>query len=201
MAFNSLSRDHTPTGTSFTSPCGLSTPSLGITGRGAVLCRREGRLQAFNSLSRDHPSPRRRPWAPSLLSTPSLGITSNRRASHISRATFNSLSRDHTQGRGRTPFGFRADFQLPLSGSHDLVDAVAYAVKELLSTPSLGITFLGVPGLNGRTISATFNSLSRDHSYERVDAGHDVVCYAPFNSLSRDHLPSVSVVSGSDTGS
>ena len=192
MAFNSLSRDHTPTGTSFTSPCGLSTPSLGITGRGAVLCRREGRLQAFNSLSRDHPSPRRRPWAPSLLSTPSLGITSHvveklERYALLERLSTPSLGiTDRLCQSAESVQDHGAGFQLPLSGS-------------------LGIEIK--PG-RGRQLT-TFNSLSRDHcmssSWVRK---YEFCCFQlplsgsrdhqalkrsnqtaqhPFNSLSRDH--------------
>jgi hypothetical protein len=76
------------------------------------------------------------------LSTPSLGITSGRYfLVRPDGDTFNSLSRDH-EPELDLPTLLRAEgFQLPLSGSHHMVNSIAHIAA----------------------LAPTFNSLSRDH--------------------------------------
>ena len=100
----------------------LSTPSLGITLDLPVHFPLTFLRRTFNSLSRDHLAAPASFWSClSWLSTPSLGITRVDQLKFLEkRKAFNSLSRDH---RARDV------------GGDPRLDAV-------LSTPSLGITFL-----------------------------------------------------------
>jgi hypothetical protein len=80
----------------------------------------------FNSLSRDHQKFKRfiLRWELTVLSTPSLGITGLHNRSGAS--------------------DLAVSFQLPLSGSHHGEKYIEFdddIPPELLSTPSLGITF------------------------------------------------------------
>jgi len=145
-AFNSLSRDHSGAAKlSCRRAFGLSTPSLGITRKGAMNASVNA-APAFNSLSRDHKIVRAYVaqlenvlstpslgitigdfWRITLrisvsLSTPSLGITWTTKYQQLVETlkSFNSLSRDH----GITGINKSAahpvslcTFQLPLSGS------------------------------------------------------------------------------------
>ena len=77
-------------------------------------------MAAFNSLSRDHDT-----WA--------------RRVVQAAEA-FNSLSRDHSRSTADISLQQTMTFQLPLSGSHEVVDEEKLKMAE-----------------------ETFNSLSRDH--------------------------------------
>ena len=59
------------------------------------------------------------------------------------KCSFNSLSRDHKTGIGNViEEHLREFFQLPLSGSPEYYDPeLRDVVLEVLSTPSLGITY------------------------------------------------------------
>ena len=97
---------------------------------------------------------------------------------------FNSLSRDHFS-RGSTEIPGKAkSFQLPLSGSPSVNPGV---VKSLttgeLSTPSLGITFEGMPFLFSTTPLDFQLPLSGSLLFDDVEEGPGTA----FNSLSRDH--------------
>ena len=119
---------------------------------------------AFNSLSRDHCSHSQRRQAPAPdFQLPLSGSLKNREvATWETRKAFNSLSRDHSGWTyGDTTLGV-GDFQLPLSGSRDVLTLVQAALKVDLSTPSLGITEER-RGRRGGGGSGSFNSLSRDH--------------------------------------
>ena len=98
------------------------------------------------------------------LSTPSLGITD-------------------FIGFSKYEFAIM-DFQLPLSGSLKFQKVGQTDRYYVLSTPSLGITLIGVPVAPPGSV-VTFNSLSRDHFREISLVA--VPGIPAFNSLSRDH--------------
>ena len=100
----------------------------------------------------------------SRLSTPSLGIT-------LSALIFAS-------GMGS------ADFQLPLSGSHQPLRVDRHRVPDF-QLPLSG-SRKGNHGRGGLGQEHAFNSLSRDHL---SDEGQGLCTHLqrPFNSLSRDH--------------
>ena len=128
----------------------LSTPSLGITT--STSCTPAG-SRAFNSLSRDHAvTPGPNLATPSSLSTPSLGITIVLE-SHWTVVKYRSLStpslgitREVNRQACRDSEEALSHFQLPLSGS-----------------------LTGRDGMEqeSSTIKRTFNSLSRDHKFEK----------------------------------
>jgi hypothetical protein len=129
----------------------------------------------FNSLSRDHGitigAARLHKRCP-CLSTPSLGITY----------------------RGHPAEGCRDLLELstPSLGITAQTTQVTQQLQDaLLSTPSLGITqsfaFGPKTSRHSRTLSLSFNSLSRDHLIGLraiMDRALDILT---FNSLSRDH--------------
>jgi len=80
-------------------------------------------------------------------------------------SSFNSLSRDHLRRRRRCAPVRTRNLSTPSLGITDLVDAVAYAVKELYA----------------------FNSLSRDHAHREARLPSCDSLRGTFNSLSRDH--------------
>jgi len=97
----------------------LSTPSLGITVSSVAGSTEITRL-SFNSLSRDHETHAFCCQPPSY--------------------TFNSLSRDHFSASLILARRLASFFQLPLSGSLQLLNRVEEFTRFTLSTPSLGIT-------------------------------------------------------------
>ena len=148
------------------------------------------RMTAFNSLSRDHSHPHR----PNIYTSRKcfqLPLSGSREIVEDLQfvefiQTFNSLSRDHWQlGVRRYAKGERIAFNY-LSRDHSPVMTAESRerMRQLLSTPSLGITYIGrrattayllslsTPslGITGGSLSGlrlepgeTFNSLSRDH--------------------------------------
>ena len=215
-SFNSLSRNH-----SFSSATRLPTRSS----------------EPFNSLSRDHrfPSSMRGPDARWNLSTPSLGITSSQASRpscrlrhrfqlplsgshlrHCKAVDYIICSQLSTPSLGITKTSLNcisaADlgfFQLPLSGSPEGEDRERPRRRSRrgLSTPSLGITALGLSsateackrlstpslGITGGVVEYVperddfpFNSLSRDHWGYGI--AYQLVTRQTFNSLSRDHI-------------
>jgi len=101
-AFNSLSRDHTATGTVVTLNTDFPTFQLPLSGSRDSLVRLKliQKAVTFNSLSRDHTLLEVGPVLRGLflLSTPSLGITirtAGRLGDQPATDSFNSLSRDH----------------------------------------------------------------------------------------------------------
>jgi len=165
---------------------GLSTPSLGITWRGA---------RAFG-------------WRVTLLSTPSLGITGGSASSSASSGTLSTPSLGITTTRILEIPHYPQGFQLPLSGSRDHGEEVLLRCRRQrgLSTPSLGITHDGARSKS--RCGSPFNSLSRDHKFLEYKAYGKVACRfqlplsgsqhqanprelrhngQTFNSLSRDH--------------
>ena len=180
-SFNSLSRDHlrlfrlpqperrvkflsTPslgitelvlTGNSFLRPIGsFQLPLSGsrVPARSSGIGRAGGTRGSFNSLSRDH----------MLVRKSALD------AIQILYLTFNSLSRDHA---GLTVIKFLRglDFQLPLSGSHEIIRmALRDLFRKDFQLPLSGSHVRAVGELFGTASDVTFNSLSRDHFFLRA---------------------------------
>ena len=121
---------------------GVSTPSFGITIRLRV--QEYDEQLSFNSLFRDHVL-KEGGTTYSFYTVPQFQLPlsgSRRRRPPPSRPTsgrsFNSLFRDHIM-RVHLDLSTPVLFQLPLSGSHGLVDEFGWSVYHV-STPSFGIT-------------------------------------------------------------
>ena len=105
----------------------------------------------------------------------------------INEPTFNSLSRDHSSTARNMQTDTARNAFNSLSRDHVIVTSIDESEEQTkLSTPSLGITRDTKVVLTLKAGEATFNSLSRDHSYH-LPLLYSLVTDGSFNSLSRDH--------------
>ena len=150
FTFNSLSRDHFGNAIRlFSSMTRLSTPSLGITHRGTArngnpVCPICFQLPLSGSrLDPERPRMFAHLWCFQLPLSGSL-ISVIKALMSQKEYSFNSLSRDHFYRQSESIRKNWTDFQLPLSGSPQLLNRVEEFTRFTLSTPSLGITRLNV---------------------------------------------------------